>query len=228
MVCYEASTSQPCLLLLKGISMSEAPKPAERIILDSLEALKVYFDPMRLKIIHEMVTEAKSVHEIAEALGVPFTRLYYHINLLEKHNIIHVVETRSMSGAVEEKYYQVAAYQFIVPRSMLSFSSPEGEESINVFLSAMLDETTEDIRRSIRSGHIQMELESPEPDSLLLRRGLMKMSPEKVSEFHKDLMELLRRYQEEPAESDDSYYALLLAVYPTALETGNEDEPEGE
>jgi DNA-binding transcriptional ArsR family regulator len=206
--------------------MSEAPKPAERITLDSLEALKVYFDPMRLKIIHQMVREPKSVHEIAEALGVPFTRLYYHINLLEKNGIIHVVETRAMSGAVEEKYYQVAAYHFIVPRSMLSFSTPEGEESIKVFLSAMLDETTEDIRRSIRSGHIKMELESPEPESLLLRRGLMKMPREKVSQFHQDLMELMRRYQAEPSTAEDAYYALVLAVYPTAfLETESDDEP---
>jgi DNA-binding transcriptional ArsR family regulator len=208
--------------------MSEVTKPADRIILDNLEALKVYFDPMRLKILHQMINEPKSVHEIAEALNVPFTRLYYHINLLEKNNIIHVVETRAMSGAVEEKYYQVAAYQFIVPRSMLSFSTPEGEESINVFLSAMLDETTEDIRQNIRSGHINMELESPEPDSLLLRRGLMKMSREKVSQFHQDLMDLMRRYQDEPSTPEDAYYGLLLAVYPTALETDSADEAQEE
>ena len=157
---------------------------------------------------------------------MPFTRLYYHINLLEKNNIIHVVETRAMSGAVEEKYYQVAAYQFIVPRSMLSFSTPEGEESINVFLSAMLDETTEDIRQNIRSGHIKMELESPEPESLLLRRGLMKMSREKVSQFHQDLLDLMRTYQDEPSKPEDAYYGLLLAVYPTALESNNSEEEE--
>lgn len=207
------------------MTMNDERKPADRLVLDSLEALKVYFDPMRLKIVHQMVTQAKTVHEIAEALGVPFTRLYYHINLLEKHRIIEVVETRSMSGAVEEKYYQVAAYQFIVPRSLLSFSNPQAEASINVLLAAMLDETSEDIRRSIRTGHIKMEEESPHPDSLLIRRGLVQVSREKISEFHRDLLDLLRKYQSEPAAPDDAYYGIALALYPSAfLERENGEE----
>jgi len=204
----------------------EERKPADRIVLDGLDALKVYFDPMRQKIIHQMISEPKTVQQIAESLGVPFTRLYYHINLLEKHNIIRVVDVRAMSGAVEEKYYQVAAYQFIVPRKMLSFSSPEHEASLNVFLSAMLDETADDIRHSVQSGHIDMELESPDPDSLLIRRGLMQMPHEKASEFHKELLALIKRYQAEPAEKDDSYYGVTIAVYPSAFLDSESDTEE--
>lgn len=207
---------------------TERYQPAERIVLEGLDALKVYFDPMRQKILHQMISETKTVQQIAEILDVPFTRLYYHINLLEKHNIIRVVDTRSMSGAVEEKYYQVAAYQFIVPRKMLNFSSPEHEKSLNVFLSAMLDETADDIRHSVRSGHVDMELESPDPDSLLIRRGLMHMPPEKVSEFHTELLDLIKRYQAEPASDDDSYYGVTIAVYPSAFLDNETEENERE
>lgn len=200
-------------------------QPAERITLDGLDALKVYFDPMRQKIIHQMIKTPKTVQQVAESLDVPFTRLYYHINLLEKHNIIHVVDVVEMSGAVEEKYYQVAAYNFIVPRKMLSFSHPEHEESLNVFLSAMLDETADDIRHSVQAGKIDMERESPDPMSLLVRRGLMRMPAEKVSDFHEDLLDLLKRYQTEPAEADDSYYGVTVAVYPSAfLDAESDDE----
>lgn len=204
----------------------EERKPAERIVLDGLDALKVYFDPMRQKIIHQMISEAKTVQQIAESLDVPFTRLYYHINLLEKHNIIHVVDTRAMSGAVEEKYYQVAAYQFIVPRKMLNFNSPEHEASLNVFLSAMLDETADDIRHSVQTERIDMELESPHPDSLLIRRGLMRMPREKISDFQEELLNLIKRYQAEPAEEEDSYYGVTIAVYPSAFL--DSDSKEGE
>jgi len=199
-------------------------QPADRIVLDGLDALKIYFDPLRQKIVHQMVTEPKTVQEIAEALNVPFTRLYYHINLLEKHNIIDVVDTRAMSGAVEEKYYQVAAYQFIVPRNMLSFSNPQYEESLNVFLSAMLDETADDIRHSVQSGKVDMAKESPDPQSLLIRRGLMRMSPEKVAQFHTDLLNLLKQYQTEPATTDDQYYGVTVAVYPSAFLDAESDE----
>lgn len=200
-------------------------QPAERVILDGLDALKVYFDPMRQKIIHQMISEPKTVQQIAENLGVPFTRLYYHINLLEKHNIIHVVDVREMSGAVEEKYYQVAAYQFIVPRKMLSFNHPEHEASLNVFLSAMLDETADDIRHSVQAGKIDMERESPDPMSLLVRRGLLQLPPDKVAEFHNDLLDLLKRYQTEPSNENDSHYGVTIAVYPSAfLEAKSDDE----
>jgi DNA-binding transcriptional ArsR family regulator len=201
-------------------------KPAERIVLDSLDALKVYFNPMRLKIIHEMVNTPKTVQEIANALGVPFTRLYYHINLLEKHNIIHVVETRSMSGAVEEKYYQVAAYQFIVPNKLLSFSNPEEAEGINLFLSKMLGETSDDIRLSIHTERINMEVKSPHPDSLLVRRGLMRMSREKIEEFHQDLHELMKKYRDEEAQADDIYYGFTVALYPSALPYSESEDEE--
>ena len=92
----------------------------------------------------------------------------------------------------------------------------------------MLDETADDIRHSVRSGRIDMELESPDPDSLLIRRGLMRMPPDKVSEFHSDLLDLIKRYQAEPASDDDSYYGVTIAVYPSAFldnESGeNKDE----
>ncbi|MGB7338750.1 MAG: helix-turn-helix domain-containing protein [Phototrophicaceae bacterium] len=206
------------------MTTSDERYPADHIVLDGLDALKVYFDPMRQKIIHQMIKQPKTVQQIAEILDVPFTRLYYHINLLEKHNIIHVVETRAMSGAVEEKYYQVAAYQFIVPRNMLSFSHPEHEASLNVFLSAMLGETADDIRHSVQTGRIDMERETPDPDSLLLRRGLIRMSREKISDFHGELLDLIKRYQSEPYTDDDSYYGLTIAVYPSAFLDNNSDD----
>ncbi|MEO1290243.1 MAG: helix-turn-helix domain-containing protein, partial [Chloroflexota bacterium] len=185
------------------------------------------FDPMRQKIIHQMIQQPKTVQQIAEVLDVPFTRLYYHINLLEKHNIICVVDTRAMSGAVEEKYYQVAAYQFIVPRQMLTLGHPEQEESLNVFLSAMLDETANDIRTSVQSGHIDMAKESPDSNALLLRRGLMRMPSEKASQFHTDLMALIKQYQSETHTDDDTYYGVTVAIYPSAfLEWNASDDDE--
>ncbi|MEL6309090.1 MAG: helix-turn-helix domain-containing protein [Chloroflexota bacterium] len=205
-------------------SPNELPTPAERIVLASLDALKVYFDPLRQKIVQQVIKKPKTVHAIAEALDVPFTRLYYHINLLEKHNIIRVVDTRAMSGAVEEKYYQIAAYQFIVPRDMLTLGTPENEGGLNVFLAAMLDETADDIRHSVEAGTIDIEAESPHPESLLMRRGIVKMPPEKASEFHTELVALLKRYLTEEEHADDQYYGVTIAVYPSAYLTTLNDE----
>jgi DNA-binding transcriptional ArsR family regulator len=204
-------------------------QPDDKVILDNLDALKAYFDPVRLQIVQEMSYQPRTVHEVAESLGVPFTRLYYHIKMLEKHNIIRVVETRAMSGAVEEKYYQVTARQFIVDRSLLTTGANDESLGLDTFLTTMLEETHDDIRNSVRGGKIQLEELSPHPDSMLVRRGIFRLSREQAQQFHVDLMALINRYLEIEARRDDPYYALSIALYPTMLPymTGQEDGTEG-
>jgi len=65
---------------------------------------------MRMRIL-KAAAEPRSIKEIAEALGVPPTRLYYHVNMLEEVGFVDVVETRK-SGARIEKIYRVAAKSF--------------------------------------------------------------------------------------------------------------------
>lgn len=192
-------------------------QPADKVILDNLDALKAYFDPVRLQIVQEMSYQPRTVHDIAEALDVPFTRLYYHIKMLEKHNIIRVVETRAMSGAVEEKYYQVTARQFIVDRSLLSTGSTDDSQGLDTFLTTMLEETHDDIKNSVRGGKINVQELSPHPDSMLVRRGIFRLSREQAEQFHIELMALINRYLEIEAGRDNPYYAMSIALYPTML-----------
>jgi DNA-binding transcriptional ArsR family regulator len=192
-------------------------QPADKVILDNLDALKAYFDPVRLQIVQEMSYQPRTVHDIAEALDVPFTRLYYHIKMLEKHNIIRVVETRAMSGAVEEKYYQVTARQFIVDRSLLTTGDADDSAGLNTLLTTILEETHDDIKNSVRGGKIQLQEISPHPESLLVRRGIFRLSREQAARFHEDLLALMNRYLDIEASRDDPYYALAIALYPTML-----------
>jgi DNA-binding transcriptional ArsR family regulator len=79
---------------------STPPQPDDEQIIYDLEALKVYFDPQRARIMQALAGAPRTVHEVADILDVPFTRLYYQFNLLEKHGFIRVVQTRSLAGAV--------------------------------------------------------------------------------------------------------------------------------
>ncbi len=150
--------------------MDETKRPQFEHLITDLEALKVYFDPVRQRILRELVGEPRSIHEIAAALAVPFTRLYYQMHLLENHGFIQVVETRPLAGAVEEKFYQVTAYTFPIQRSLLTLATPEGEQGMEYVMSLVLDETRDDIRAGLRSQLINMEVYPPHPDALLIRR----------------------------------------------------------
>ena len=194
---------------------------AERLI-DNLETLKVYFDPMRAKIMKTVAYRPRTVQEIAQELDVPFTRLYYHMNLLEKHGLIRVVETRNLSGAVEEKYYQISARSYVIDRSLLTVQSDDGDENsdgLEIILGTMFDDTMGAIRHSIREQKIDIHKTSPEPDSMLVRNGRMRIPKDKESEFHQRFLDLISEMAHPDCDNnpeDCTEYGLLIAFFPNA------------
>jgi DNA-binding transcriptional ArsR family regulator len=171
--------------------MTDEPiRPQSEHLITDLEALKVYFDPVRQRILRELVGEPRSIHDLATVLDVPFTRLYYQIHLLEKHGFIRVVETRPLAGAVEEKFYQVTAYSFPIHRSLLTLATPEGEQGMEYVMNVVLDETRADLRTALRSGLINMEEYPPHPDALLFRRTPLYLTREQAQAFFERLLDL--------------------------------------
>ncbi len=193
-------------------------QPDEERLIDDIESLKIYCDPMRIRIMQAMVRQPRTVNQIADELGVPFTRLYYHINLLEKHQLIRLVDTQAFSGAVEEKYYQVSAYNFVVDRNLLTFSESNPQnDGLNALLETIWDSTRADIRHSAESGLIDMPHTPPEPQTLFLRRGFFRLPPDQARQFYERLMALFQEFDQVESDKDDPFYGVTIAVYPTAL-----------
>lgn len=86
--------------------------PAETLQIDDLETLKVVADPRRKQLIDLLRQDAATVKELAATLHVSPKSLYYHVNLLQKHGLIRVVDTRLVSG-ITEKRYRTTAYLFL-------------------------------------------------------------------------------------------------------------------
>src|SRR5689334_4837111 len=69
--------------------------------------MRALADPLRIRIGLLLIDEAHTVKELAAALDVPATRLYYHVRILEEHGLIEVVERRMVSGIEERRYRAV-------------------------------------------------------------------------------------------------------------------------
>ncbi len=190
-------------------------EPDDTLIMTDLEAMKVYFDPFRRRIIGELIDQPRTIQEVAQRLNVPFTRLYYQFNLLEKHGIIRVVETRRMAGAIEEKYYRVAAYNFQVARHLLE-NRKNGDipPDIEVVLQTVFDDARAEVERNILNGRINLAHFAPAPDALLARRGYLRLPPEEASHFMEELLALVNRYFRKPAPPDSPQYLLTFVVAP--------------
>ena len=209
------------------------PEPANEVVIHDLEALRIYFDPLRTRIIHSLGKEPRTIHEVATILDIPFTRLYYHFQLLEKHGFIRQVDARSYGGAVEEKYYQIAARMFLVDRELMTVGeTDEIESGLAVVLESVLDRTKDDIRRSARAGIIDLARRAPDPDALFIIRGYSYLSPERAAVFYEKLRALVDEYVTTAEEDVDEvtrkgrYYGAAIALYPSAIETATGENTE--
>lgn len=205
------------------------PQPDAERLIDDLETLKVYFDPLRTRIVRSIANHPRSVQEIARLLDIPFTRLYYHINMLEKHGLIRLVDVKNIGGAVDEKFYQVTARSFVIDRKWLTVIDPdENITRIEAVLSTTLDACKDDIRRAIDSGRIDLTQTAPHPNAIITRRGITRMTPEQAVEFQQKVLDLLQTFsinaEDEP--DDGGYYGLSIHFYPMELPEPPEENNE--
>ena len=108
--------------------MEEPTHLAQEFLVDDLEMLKVIAHNTRLDILQSL-KKPKTVKEIARLLKLPATKLYYHVNLMEKHGLIQVVETNIVSGIVEKKY-QVVARNYRIDDQLLADQSTNTESVV--------------------------------------------------------------------------------------------------
>src|SRR5437764_670042 len=125
----------------------------EILVVTDLATLRVVSEPTRLRLLELLHDGPKTVKALATALGVPPTRLYYHIKLLEEHGVVRVDSTRVVSGIVE-KTYAATASRLSLDRSVLSPGTEAGEEGVEALFAFVLDGARAEIRRGVARGRI--------------------------------------------------------------------------
>jgi DNA-binding transcriptional ArsR family regulator len=189
-------------------------------IIRDLETLKVVADPLRSQILEILILHPATVKQIAEKLGLTPNNLYYHINLMEKHGLIAVTETRMIANMLE-KLYQATAKNLDVDPELLNFTTDSGKETINTVLTSTIDTTREDILRSLQARYFVLEKGAKEqPRRFILTRVVSRMNESRIEEFQSRLDALINDFssaddQEGSANNDYPAYAFTVAFYPT-------------
>jgi len=204
--------------------------PAEFHIVEDLETLRVLADPLRNQIYALLIPASANVRQIADRLGVAPSRLYYHINLLEKHGLIHVVETRMVANMVE-KVYRAAAYKIDLAPDLLHFDSGSNREAMTEILTSSIDATREDLLRSVNARMFDVEQGgAPERKrNVMVSRTTARIPDQYADAFRERLIALVEEFigqdapARQPAEGDQNY-ALLVAFYPSFYYAGPEDK----
>lgn len=193
--------------------------PSQLHTIKDLEAAKAIADPLRLQIIEVLLPQPLSVKKIADKLGLTPSKLYYHVNTLEKHNLIRVVDT-TIHGNIIEKHYWVTAYNYTVDHEIYNFNvqEPEGKENIISMTLTTLDTVREDFVRSIEARAFNLEHGAePHPRDLINKREVRRIPDDKIEAFQTRLRALLEEFEtmDEPEKTSIQPWALSVFLYPT-------------
>lgn len=74
----------------------------------NIDDLKALSDPLRVNILLTIGKEPKSGQEISKLMNEKGSKIYYHLNELEKRGFIEIVKTEVINGIVQKFYLPVA------------------------------------------------------------------------------------------------------------------------
>lgn len=183
--------------------------------IDDLKVFDVLNNPMRLRILRRLAQPA-SVKELAEWMGVPTTRLYYHVNLMEEVEIIAVVETRKV-GAMIEKVYQTTAHGFR-PSKQLMAAGHEPEQMARLGSSLILDGARLDAEAALTDHFANQAADFPDEvvPAGAIGRSIAYLDDEGVERFKEKIQELLEFLDEVDVGEGDREFGFSFVFFPVA------------
>lgn len=183
-------------------------EPAETIQFDTLDFLDELANPIRARIMRRL-KRPNTIAAVAEALSVPVTRLYHHVNRLEAAGVIRVVATRQVGSVIERRYQVVARAFQIAPEYFESRDSAEVAAAVG----SIYDMAKLGLQREIETGTLDF---TEDDDSTTMSFGHLMLTPARQVELQRRLEELLADFTSDAADDDPdaTRVALFIASHP--------------
>jgi DNA-binding transcriptional ArsR family regulator len=215
----------------KSATPSETPSTAKLAVpsrgtqtLANLEQIRILANPLRLRILGALVLQPRTTKQVADLLGEKHTKLYHHVQALERAKVIRLTETRPKRGTIE-KYYQATAAMFQAASSAFGDQPRAGakQSGLEAMLEALLDSARRDVLAHLRSDTAR---ESGGNKGILAVRFLIRGQRQKVLRAVQRRISLsLRQLSAEQSEHSrhprkskkdgDRTYSLTIIACPT-------------
>jgi DNA-binding transcriptional ArsR family regulator len=133
-------------IMSKKFKLQNAALPHGTQTLADFQQIRALAHPLRLRILGLLVREPRTTKQVADLLGENHTKLYHHVQELERAKVIRLTETRQKRGTVE-KYYQATAMLFRAAPSLLSPARTAAEKpsDVEAMMNAILDAARADV-----------------------------------------------------------------------------------
>ncbi len=181
----------------------------ERII-DDVSTLKALADPIRMTLLELTMGEPErtwTARELAEQVGVLPTNIYYHLNMLERNDLLIVRDTRVVNGIIE-KHYGPGQHS-------LSFHRRSGEsDGLRDVVKTTLEQARDDIDTGLMLGTMSANRTADERERMTLSRAIVHIPLDEIAEFRRELIDMVERY-ETRARKGRTQFTVIAAIYPS-------------
>lgn len=183
------------------------------VTLTSLDQVKALADPLRQRILRAICCDPATTKQIATELGEKPTRLYHHVDQLEKAGLIELVETRPNRGTVE-KYYCAVASQFRIDQDLLRVGKHNISTEMHAVLVNTLQDSLVDACDLFDPGAI---VDDAPCCTMLMIRAQRNLTETQARKLVERIQACLQEIEQESATTDptEQTYALTVAFYPT-------------
>ncbi len=176
----------------------------------SVAQARLLADPLKLRIIQELATDARTTKQVAEVLGEKPTKLYRHVDALRDAGLIKLVEEKPKRGTVE-KYFLAVAKRFEIHPDLFATPNEGG--------AALLDDLLKSSYSEIRAAINEVQANPPEDEDL--QASFLKFSvratERDIKDLRKQLFAWLSRCQEceqETAGGEQVQWSGFIAFHP--------------
>ena len=205
-------------------------QPAEVMMIDDLETLKLIYDPLRLQILEAFSIGPRSVKQVAVELQLRPNKLHYHVNRLEAAGFLKMVRTQ-ITGHMVEKLYQTAARHFHLNRETLSTTTPDAvsqaQHEMLLQFNLVMRTAEHTFIQGLATQQIDPFQNPPHPHALLLWNGYICLSPSIALQTQQKILDFLASIDKTagPSPEEESLrYGYAVIFTPTALVTEKDDE----
>lgn len=192
--------------------LPDLPEIPDHAYIERPDQLPALDSPIRMRILKASL-EPSSVREIADALDMPVTRLYHHINLLHDAGFLDVVHTRK-SGARIEKLYRIAG-KSITPSPNLVDNIDDPQAAARAMVSIVLGPTQVEAEAALTARF------AGKAERVDLGRTSARLTPAAARALGERIEALVREVMEGKQHSDDPEaleYSFTFALLPVQVD----------
>jgi DNA-binding HxlR family transcriptional regulator len=176
-------------------------------IIKSADQMRALGGPVRMSLFKHLSEKPWTAMALAKLMKVNPTKLYYHLNTMEKHGLIKVLST-SKKRNFTEKTYRAVAQSFKLDDKLLR-ASKGYVSAADEAMRGIFDATERDVEAIRAQG-----LDPFSPTLGLALHGEYKLSAKDGKAFQKQLLALMNRFGAKQNRGRGEAFCLSVVYYP--------------